>query len=267
MNKCEQCGKEVLFPFTCTYCGKEYCDEHRLPESHECSNMPKEPPPYISPIAPEDKTPRVGLCPKCHFAQSDMTDYDAETITFKCRRCGFKYSQLKASPHDYVEPKDKTEFREKPKVRMHFPIKKAIGAVLAVIIIGALIWYAPPIISYITSHLPSQNNAQPNWNTETFQLVQASLLAPVMISRHFEVQSGNHLVGNFQFSNLPSSNYEIGVAILDPLQGTLQVFINKTSGSFDITASISGAYEMNFGFTCAQQVTAPSVTLNTRIVR
>jgi hypothetical protein len=42
MKKCEKCGKEVLFPFTCTYCGNDYCDEHRLPESHECSNLPKE---------------------------------------------------------------------------------------------------------------------------------------------------------------------------------------------------------------------------------
>jgi len=147
MKKCEKCGKEVLFPFTCTYCGKNYCDKHRLPESHDCSNMPKESPPYISPIAPEDKTPRVGLCPKCHFAQSDMIDYDAETMTFKCRRCGFKYSQLKASPHDYVEPKDKTEFKEKPKVRKHFPIKKVIGLAVVLIIIGAFLWYAPTIIS------------------------------------------------------------------------------------------------------------------------
>jgi rubredoxin len=121
--------------------------------------MPKEPPPYISPIAPEDKTPRVGLCPKCHFAQSDMTDYDAETMTFKCRRCGFKYSQLKASPHDYVEPKDKTEFKKKPKSRKHFPIKKVIGLSLAAIIIGALLWYAPNIISYFQNSSPQSSDA------------------------------------------------------------------------------------------------------------
>jgi len=159
MKKCEKCGKEVLFPFTCTYCGKDYCDEHRLPESHECSNMPKEPPPYISPIAPEDKTPRVGLCPKCHFAQSDMIDYDAETMTFKCRRCGFKYSQLKASPHDYVEPKDKTESKEKTTTKKPFPVKKVIGGFLVVIIVGALLWYAPIIISYIQNLSSSTNSS------------------------------------------------------------------------------------------------------------
>lgn len=157
MKKCEKCGKEVLFPFTCTYCGKDYCDEHRLPESHECSNMPRESPPYISSIAPEDKTPRVELCPKCHFAQSDMITYDAESMTFKCRRCGFKYSQLKASPHDYVEPKDKTESKEKPKTRRSFPVKKIIGLALVLIIVGALLWYAPTIISYV-QNLASQSS-------------------------------------------------------------------------------------------------------------
>jgi hypothetical protein len=169
MKKCEKCGEEVLFPFTCTYCGKEFCDEHRLPESHDCPNMPTEPPPYISPIAPEDKTPRVGLCPKCHFAQSDMIEYDAETMTFRCRRCGFKYSQLKASPHDYVEPRDKTESKEKLKTRKFFPIKKAIGAVLAVIIIGAFIWYAPTILSFI------QNLSQPSTNSSNESYTKLTL--------------------------------------------------------------------------------------------
>ena len=42
MRRCEQCGKEVLFPFECSYCGKILCSEHRLPESHQCVGMPKE---------------------------------------------------------------------------------------------------------------------------------------------------------------------------------------------------------------------------------
>jgi len=30
-----------MFPFECTYCGKLFCAEHRLPESHQCSNLPR----------------------------------------------------------------------------------------------------------------------------------------------------------------------------------------------------------------------------------
>jgi len=40
MSKCEKCGKEVVLPFTCNYCGNGYCDEHRLPENHDCQNQP-----------------------------------------------------------------------------------------------------------------------------------------------------------------------------------------------------------------------------------
>ncbi len=47
MPKCNQCGKDASLPFTCAYCGGNYCAEHRLPESHNCTYLPKVPPPYI----------------------------------------------------------------------------------------------------------------------------------------------------------------------------------------------------------------------------
>ncbi len=34
--KCQYCGKEVVLPFKCAYCGGFFCAEHRLPESHAC---------------------------------------------------------------------------------------------------------------------------------------------------------------------------------------------------------------------------------------
>jgi len=40
MQKCEHCGAEVEFPFKCNYCGKYFCEAHRLPENHNCSNAP-----------------------------------------------------------------------------------------------------------------------------------------------------------------------------------------------------------------------------------
>ncbi|MHA1380678.1 MAG: AN1-type zinc finger domain-containing protein [Candidatus Helarchaeota archaeon] len=39
MVKCSICGKELYMPFTCKYCGKQYCSEHRLPENHNCERM------------------------------------------------------------------------------------------------------------------------------------------------------------------------------------------------------------------------------------
>jgi len=43
MVKCAKCGKDIALPFKCKYCGKYFCEEHRLPEFHDC--------PYLSEIA------------------------------------------------------------------------------------------------------------------------------------------------------------------------------------------------------------------------
>jgi uncharacterized protein YkwD len=48
MPECDQCGREVILPFTCAYCGGNYCVEHRLPENHNCACRPKAPPPYLT---------------------------------------------------------------------------------------------------------------------------------------------------------------------------------------------------------------------------
>jgi hypothetical protein len=40
MPKCEHCGKEVALPYECSFCGRYFCIEHRLPENHNCPNLP-----------------------------------------------------------------------------------------------------------------------------------------------------------------------------------------------------------------------------------
>ncbi len=39
MVRCERCGKDSYLPFRCSYCGGYFCDEHRLPEAHECTGI------------------------------------------------------------------------------------------------------------------------------------------------------------------------------------------------------------------------------------
>ena len=41
MTKCNYCEKEILLPFKCKFCGGYFCEEHRLPEKHNCPNIPK----------------------------------------------------------------------------------------------------------------------------------------------------------------------------------------------------------------------------------
>jgi len=40
VSKCEYCGIEVELPFQCNYCGKFFCEVHRLLENHDCPNAP-----------------------------------------------------------------------------------------------------------------------------------------------------------------------------------------------------------------------------------
>ncbi|MEM3578387.1 MAG: AN1-type zinc finger protein [Candidatus Bathyarchaeia archaeon] len=39
MPQCEHCGKEVILPYKCGFCGHYFCVEHRLPENHNCPNL------------------------------------------------------------------------------------------------------------------------------------------------------------------------------------------------------------------------------------
>jgi hypothetical protein len=41
MAQCDYCGKEIktLSTFTCSYCGKTFCPEHRLPFNHDCAHI------------------------------------------------------------------------------------------------------------------------------------------------------------------------------------------------------------------------------------
>ncbi len=37
--KCGYCNKKVDFPFKCSFCSIYYCEQHRLPENHNCPEM------------------------------------------------------------------------------------------------------------------------------------------------------------------------------------------------------------------------------------
>lgn len=39
MATCSLCGREVVLPFRCSYCGRSFCEFHRLPEGHDCEGL------------------------------------------------------------------------------------------------------------------------------------------------------------------------------------------------------------------------------------
>ena len=57
MGKCEFCGEEVLLPFECSFCNKHFCNEHRLPENHDCIEAPRRTPlgPWHAKKSPKSK--------------------------------------------------------------------------------------------------------------------------------------------------------------------------------------------------------------------
>jgi predicted nucleic acid binding AN1-type Zn finger protein len=39
-STCSVCGRDVApLPYICTYCGRTFCAEHRLPEIHNCEKL------------------------------------------------------------------------------------------------------------------------------------------------------------------------------------------------------------------------------------
>jgi len=68
MVACDFCKKDVVYPFNCSYCGGKFCPEHRLPEAHKCTNLPKESlfyetrmreEPLLPPLKREKPKPRI----------------------------------------------------------------------------------------------------------------------------------------------------------------------------------------------------------------
>lgn len=41
MGICYLCGKETDLEYRCPYCNLTFCEEHRLPEQHNCVNLPE----------------------------------------------------------------------------------------------------------------------------------------------------------------------------------------------------------------------------------
>jgi len=39
LTKCAHCDRTVDMPFVCSYCEKPFCADHRLPESHSCTEL------------------------------------------------------------------------------------------------------------------------------------------------------------------------------------------------------------------------------------
>jgi len=109
MPECKFCGKDSVFIFKCRYCNGVFCTEHRIAESHQCSNIPHERIPLSAPEYREPSISSLGRCPNCRTYAISESFFDAETMTFECRGCGRIWTQLKREPHEIVETRMRIE--------------------------------------------------------------------------------------------------------------------------------------------------------------
>jgi hypothetical protein len=147
----------VDLPFRCSYCEGYFCIDHKLPENHQCPELPQEPLFWYQKKKQGEERAvhiedNVGTCPKCNSKASNMIDYDAKTMTFECKKCGHKWTQLKSLPHSIIESKDMVESKAEPEQELKKPQRKLKPYILAfcviLIIVGAMVAYGSHYFGY-----------------------------------------------------------------------------------------------------------------------
>ena len=120
MPKCEYCAKETLFPFQCNYCHKMFCAEHRLPETHQCLSMPKNPIFWYEKkkLAEEqelrDAMHGYEVCPKCHSPDVGVWSFNQQKASYQCNICSYKWTESRNKTRKTPE-NTKEEPKEEPK--------------------------------------------------------------------------------------------------------------------------------------------------------
>lgn len=145
--KCQVCDKEVDLPFRCSYCQGYFCIDHKLPENHQCPDLPKEPLFwYLKKQKFAELTERGrSNCPKCGSAFVGALSFDKEKENLRCQMCGYEWRQLRVLKKEEMEtielkPK-KQKVRHRRKLRKTLRNVKTIGVfVISLIIVGIFIF-------------------------------------------------------------------------------------------------------------------------------
>jgi len=135
MPKCEQCGKEIQLPFVCTYCKKTFCEEHRLPEQHQCSSLPKDPKFwYQKKKSVEEQDLRKVMhggevCPRCNSPDISVWCFDEGKANYECNICRHKWVQVR-NVKAWLKEKMSKEL-QKAKLEEMCPKCRSFGSVLS----------------------------------------------------------------------------------------------------------------------------------------
>ena len=148
MSKCDFCGKEVVLPFECKFCGDKFCIEHRLPENHSCPQAPPRTPlghwkakirrlePKEFPSLPRRTRAEETLCcPRCASERVQITAYRPDYAYYLCLDCGCKWEEKKG------ETKPRIGRREIKNLLSSY----LVGAIVAIVGLAIVFWqvYSP----------------------------------------------------------------------------------------------------------------------------
>lgn len=129
----------MLLPFQCQYCNGYFCEEHRLPENHECVGLKLKKPisrysnlrvkkqdgkPLEPPIIVERD-----FCPNCRSYRKQAITYGEKFEIFECLNCGFEWKV----------PQEVRKKKRKHATRMTRNVKAAVIFVVSLIIVGVVI--------------------------------------------------------------------------------------------------------------------------------
>ena len=105
MKRCHSCGKQIILPYICKFCGLTYCSNHRLPEQHDCKSLPKRNW-YLyarlqtiyflrqtqKTIVKKQSIPIIEtiICPECNSKILSFVP-DIGYKVYECRNCGYKW--------------------------------------------------------------------------------------------------------------------------------------------------------------------------------
>ena len=72
MSLCDFCAKEAKFYFICPKCGKRFCNEHRKPEDHHCTNAQI---PHENVVEEKTSSPIVITANHVHQPEYEVDEY------------------------------------------------------------------------------------------------------------------------------------------------------------------------------------------------
>jgi predicted nucleic acid binding AN1-type Zn finger protein len=115
MSPCSVCGEETVPAFACNYCESEHCEEHRLPENHDCPSFTGEATtPGLEGEGPQTRDRRSthrrrvervrkketetweSRTPEPQRGPTEEATQEKETSLFTCPACGSNTDQLKS---------------------------------------------------------------------------------------------------------------------------------------------------------------------------